>query len=397
MHFVDDLYKSGKMEKYVRTTFEKSERAGKIISEFQESKGENYIPFDGICPKCGKLSNAVCFDLKKKTVKIVCGGKKIKNRESVGCGFEGEIPWSQGKLQWRFEWAALWALFNTTFEPFGKDHAEGSWKSGKEISREIFGQEPPIPFVYEFFLVNNEKMSASQGNVYIVQDMTKIMEPEVFKMFYATRPEKQRNLDLKHVPMMVYEFDNMEAIYFGKEEGRTENREENAKRMYELCMSKIPKEYPNRINYGFASMLAQIMNEEKAIEKLKELGHVSGKAEEKGAKERLKLAGSWIKLHAPEEAKIKLLEPKENEREKKKLKENERNALNEFAKFYEKNYGNEERQRDEIRRICEKSGISIKGFFRCAYRTMLGREEGPKLMPFINALEREEVLRLLKF
>ena len=53
--------------------------------------------------------------------------------------------------------------------------------------------------MYEFFLVNGEKMSASKGNVYIVQDLLKVMEPEAFMFFYAKRPEKQRDLELKRI------------------------------------------------------------------------------------------------------------------------------------------------------------------------------------------------------
>ena len=41
-------------------------------------------------------------------------------------------------MQWRFEWPAQWAIEKTTFEPMGKDHWEGSWKSGEVIAREIF-------------------------------------------------------------------------------------------------------------------------------------------------------------------------------------------------------------------------------------------------------------------
>ena len=88
--------------------------------------------------------------------------------------------------------------------------------------RRVFEREPPIPFVYEFFLVNSAKMSASKGNVYIVQDMLKVMEPESFVYFYAKRPEKQRDLDLAHLSRMVEEFDEAERVYFGKSEERTE-------------------------------------------------------------------------------------------------------------------------------------------------------------------------------
>ena len=97
---------------------------------------------------------SIC-DLDFSRAEELAGKYKIK-----GCGHKGEVSFRDGKLPWRFEWPANWGIFNTTFEPFGKEHAEGSWPSGQAIAREIYGFEPPIPHIYEFLLLNGEKMSA---------------------------------------------------------------------------------------------------------------------------------------------------------------------------------------------------------------------------------------------
>jgi lysyl-tRNA synthetase class 1 len=85
-----------------------------------------------------------------------------------GCGHEGTATFREGKLPWRFEWPAQWQILGVDFEPFGKDHAEGSWPSGKDIARNVLGIEPPVPMVYEWFTLNGEALSSSAGNIVTV-------------------------------------------------------------------------------------------------------------------------------------------------------------------------------------------------------------------------------------
>jgi len=227
----DKYYKEGKFDNYIKLLFEKRQEAGKIVSKFQGTKSEDYIPFDAICPKCGTLANISSFDIEKRLVYFVCGGKAIKKKKSEGCGFEGSVPWSEGKLQWRFEWPAQWSIEKTIFEPFGKDHFEGSWKSGQVIAKEIYNIEPPIHYVYEFFLVDGQKMSASVGNVYIVQDILKIIEPEVFLYYYTKKPGKQRNMSLKNINLLTDEFEVLEKKYFNLDKISDEKEKNNIKRI----------------------------------------------------------------------------------------------------------------------------------------------------------------------
>lgn len=394
LYSVDQLYKEGKFEPFVRTVFEKKELVGKLIASFQSTKGEDYIPFDAICPNCGQLANIDSFDLERKTVHFVCGGKSIKKKKSEGCGFEGEVPWSEGKLQWRFEWPALMSIFNTTFEPFGKDHFEGSWKSVLEIMPKVFDREPPIPFVYEFFLVNGEKMSASKGNVFVVQDLLKVMEPEAFRFFYVKRPEKQRDFELSMVNRLVDEFDETERVYFGASEARSENREENAKRMYELAVNPLPSKPPLRISYSFAAFLTQVMDDDHVMQKLEQLGHLKGAtdADLASARNRLTLARNWIALYAGAEAKISLLSTGEAAARLAQLPEPSKRVLVEFASTYEKATSEAELVA-AAKALCSEHGVAIGDFFKAAYQVLIGRERGPKLFSFILAMNKEEVAK----
>ncbi|MFH1442650.1 MAG: lysine--tRNA ligase, partial [Candidatus Micrarchaeota archaeon] len=394
LYSVDSLYREGRFEPYIKMVFEKRLEAGKLISKFQATKSEDYIPFDAICPKCGVLANVVAFDLTTRMVHFVCGGKSIKSKKSEGCGFHGEVDWKEGKLQWRFEWPALWGIFHTTYEPFGKDHFEGSWKSGIEIMRQIYNLEAPIPFVYEFFLVNGQKMSASKGNVFVVQDMLKVMEPEAFLFYYAKRPEKQRDLELSRIWALLDEFDSAERVYFGKEQERTENREENTRRMYEMAVGKKHSEYLRRVSYSFAASIIQLFHEDQCISILKRLGHIENIGEVGLARDRLRLAKNWINLYAPEESKVHILNETESKGRHASLTLPQRDALREFSQYFESE-GNPEKQQEQIKAICQGNNITIQEFFKAAYLVFIGRERGPKLLPFLEVQDKGFVVRRL--
>lgn len=393
LYSVNDLYNQGKFEPYIETVFKKREIVGEIIHKYQKTKSKDYIPFDAICPRCGMLNNVDKVDIENKRVHFVCKGKPIKDKIAKGCGYEGWVPWSQGKLQWRFEWPALWCIFNTTHEPFGKDHAEGSWPQGQEVMKKVFGREPPIPFVYEFFLVDGKKMSASKGNVYIVQDIMKIIEPEVFLYYYTKRPEKQRDFELSHIHRLVDEYDEAEKIYFGVDNSPySEQKKRTIKRMYEMANHlHPPKEYIPKPSYLFCSTLIQVLDEDKAIERLKELGHVDEKNEEI-ARRRLRLAKYWIEHYADESYKIKILSLEESKKIKENLPENVRQALREFSKLLD---SSEELQGKAIKELCDKYKITIREFFSSAYKILLGKEKGPRLIPFINSLDKTKVKQYL--
>ncbi len=395
LHSVDSLYKAGKFEPYIKMVFEQTGEVGKLVAKFQATKHEKYIPFDAICPDCNRLANISSFNLETRKVQFVCGGKAIKKRKSEGCGFEGEVDWKEGKLQWRFEWPALWGIFHTTYEPFGKDHYEGSWKSGVEIMEKIYKIEPPIPFVYEFFLVNSQKMSASKGNVYIVQDMLKIMEPEAFLFYYVKRPEKQRDLELSRIWALEDEFDAAERVYFGKEQDRTENREENTKRMYELAVENKPPEYNKRINYSFGASMIQLFSEEQSLSILKRMNHIETNEEEEFAKKRLALTKNWIEFYAPPESKIHILSFEEVKEHSLTLSEEQKLSLKEFGEYYEKENDTEKLQ-EKIKQICDSHSIKIQEFFKAAYLIFIGKERGPKLLPFLEVQEKEFVVQRLK-
>ncbi len=388
------LYEAGKFEPYIQMTFEKIQDASRIVAKYQSTKEEGYIPFDAICPNCNRLANVSSFDLQEKTVTFTCGGKALKKKTSEGCGFSGEAPWSHGKLQWRFEWPAQWGIFKTTFEPFGKDHYEGSWKSGQDISRIVFNEDPPIPYVYEFFLVNGEKMSASKGNVYISQDMMKLLEPEVFMFFYTKRPGMQRDFDLKNIFRLVDDFESAENVYFGKE-SKIKIDEENMKRSYEMCFSAVPKTHPLRIDYKFAALIAQAGGDiDRAIELLKFTGHIKGqvsKENKEKIEKRLELAKYWAQNFADSQLKIQLNENLPDIQ----LNTHQKKAMKELLEEVKKDLSESELQL-AVFNIARANSMEPKEFFKLLYQLLINKDSGPRLGAFVIAIGKKRVIELLE-
>ncbi len=395
-----ELYRKGKFDPYIAMALENIGRVRELIQKFQKTKTSEYIPFDALCGNCGRIiGKAVGFDIKSKTIKYTCTGKKLAGKYVVeGCGHTGETDFNGGKLPWTFEWPAQWGMFSTTFEPFGKEHAEGSWPRGQVIAREVYGFEPPIPHIYEFLLVDGEKMSSRRGNVYITQEILDIIEPEIFMYFYTKRSKKQRNLDLKNIHLLVEDFEKAERVYFGAEQAN-EKDSQNLIRMYEISMSRVPKTVPIRIPYQLAALVSEFNpydRMERAIELLKSTGHIKGsvtKEDEQRISVRLKLAKNWAERFA-QEARIRINDSV-NEETKKTLTLNQREALRELAAELKKKLAHEELYA-KLYEIAKNHSLNSQEFFKAAYSVLISRDSGPRLVAFIFAIGQDRVRKILE-
>jgi lysyl-tRNA synthetase class 1 len=394
-----DLYAQGKFLPYMIKALENIELSRELIMKFQSTKTTDYIPLDVICENCGKITaRVISFDVKKQTVHYACDTKELAGKYTIkGCGHKGETTFAHCKLPWRFEWPAAWGIFETTHEPFGKEHYEGSWQSGKEIARKLYGFEPPIEHVYEFFLVDGKKMAARSGNAYIIQDMLKLMEPEVFLFFYTKRPGKQRDVSISELFRLVDEFDNTEAAYFG--EGKYSEKElANIKTSYFLSMIDMPAARPVRIPYTFASMIAQSVPRERELEHaialLRSTGHIktelSAEDKEQIAR-RLKLAAKWATEWAPSEYRIVPLKGMPPKEILDKLTNNQISALHHLGTDLTSREWTEEQLYARLHDTARQFQLKGVELFSAAYHVLLGRPSGPRLAPFILAIGKDSV------
>jgi len=384
-----ESYASGRFLEATRLTLSKTALVQEVLSRFQRNIEKNWIPFHPVCSNCGKITTtALSFDLGSETVEYECKGRVLAGKYVIkGCGHRGVSTLKEGKLPWRLEWVAQWRVFQVNAEPFGKDHYEGSWKSGQALAREVYGIEPPASLVYEFFLVNGEKMSSRRGNAYILHDLLKVLEPEVIKYLYTKRPMMQRNIDLKNLHLLVEEFDRFEESFF-------KGSSEEAARIYPALVGTIPARKPLRVSYLLASYVVQFYPVEEAYSSLVRAGVVKEEAcgeDRERVLRRLTLARNWLNMFADTSKYVVRKEPGEG-------------GLNGFRQAFEelleelsslKEFRGEEIQ-NIIYSTARRHSIPPPSFFEKLYMVFTGSGSGPRLGYLLAALGREHVVTRLK-
>ncbi|MFB6143107.1 MAG: lysine--tRNA ligase [Halorientalis sp.] len=387
-------YEAGAFEGITEFLLDHAAEARALLAEYQAGVGEDYVPFTPQCSDCGRLTGrATDVDLSAGTVAYVCEDMEAGDRTIEGCGHEGTASLREGKLPWRFEWPAQWALLGVDFEPFGKDHAEGSWPSGEDIARNLLDIDPPVPMVYEWFTLDGEALSSSSGNVVTVAEVLDLLEPEVFRYFFVKDPRKQRDFSVATLDQLVEEFDRFERVYFGEVEPRDEREAELAERAYPMVMGEVPASKPVRIPYPFAAVLGMTDDHELRETMARREGHIPEDAPPEAvnrALARVELARTWAE-RTDNEYNYRLAA----ELPDVDLDADTAAALDELADFVADTDDGEEIQ-GEIYEVAKRHGIDVGQFFAAGYRLFLDTDNGPRLGPFLAALDEAFVLRRLR-
>jgi lysyl-tRNA synthetase class 1 len=202
----DLMYKSGRMNPWIVKALERRDQIAKILNELTGKQiADDWSPFTPLCASCGRMNDCktVGFDAAAETIQYRCG-----------CGSEDERPMAGGgKLVWRIDWPARWAMLGVSVEPFGKDHSTrgGSYDTGIRIAKEIFDVDPPFPIPYEWIRLKGKgDMSSSRGNVLSISRMLEVVPPEVLRyLIIRERPSKSIGFD-PGIPLLqlVDEFDD---------------------------------------------------------------------------------------------------------------------------------------------------------------------------------------------
>jgi lysyl-tRNA synthetase class 1 len=389
-----ELYADGEFEAVTRRVLERADRAREVLAEYQNKVDDDYVPFLPQCAECGKLTEGVTdVDLDAGEVSYVCVDVEAGDQTIEGCGHEGTATLREGKLPWRFEWPAQWEILGVDFEPFGKDHAEGSWPSGEDIAENVLDIQPPVPMVYEWFTLDGEPLSSSSGNVITVDEVLKILEPEVFKYFFVKNPRKQRDFSVEHVDQLVDEFDRFEALYFGERDPRDEAEQEVADRAYPMVVSD-PDPERVRIPYTFAAVLGMTDDPDLREEIARREGHIPENAPEwavDGALARVERARNWARRTGNAfDYELKRAEMPDHD-----FDAATEAALDELADFVAEGHDGETIQ-GEIYETAKRHDVPVGDFFAAGYRLLFDDTEGPQLGTFIAKLDQEFVVKRLR-
>jgi lysyl-tRNA synthetase class 1 len=388
-----DLYEAGEFEPVTRRILSRVDRARETLADYQASVDDDYVPFMPICAECGKLTTGVrSVDPEAGTVTYECTDFEAGNRTIEGCGHRGTATLREGKLPWRFEWPAQWEVLGVDFEPFGKDHAEGSWPSGVDIAERVLENDPPVPMVYEWFTLDGEALSSSSGNVVTVAELLEFLEPEVVRYFFALNPRKARDLDLSRLDRLVDDFDRFERAYFGEVDDESLTR--FARRAYPFVVGEeAVDEARVRLPYTFAAVLGMTDDRDLRVRMAENEGHIQPDTPEwaiEEALERVPRARAWAE-RMDNEYNYRL----QADLPTVSFDPTTEAALDDLADVVASGADGETIQ-GAIYETAREHDLEIGDFFASGYRLFFDETQGPRLGEFLGELDREFVVRRLR-
>lgn len=400
-----DLYNDG-LREFVKITIMNRERVREVINKYRGRKKypQNWIPFQPVCGKCGRINST-------QAIEVV--GERVRYRCSF-CGYEGETSISDGKLNWRIEWTGVWWALKVDFEPYGKDHATpgGSRDSCNDLARNVYGFEPPLGTPYEWVSIRIGGVDmdmTSSGFIGITpRDWLEIAHPHILRFLVLKTPlAKKISIDLANIPQYYQQYYQAERIYYGLESVADEETRVLLARSYELSYphGDPPKNMPEQIPYTHLAILSQIVPRNlwvsEGVRRLKMIKLLPDQPSEHGLRRALELivkSNNWVNKYGPEEMRIKLLE-KPAEEVLKTIPEEHRVILKKMAKLLEElDSWDEENIKQAMINATMDLGMKEKMMlYQSFYKLFLGKPEGPRAAPFLAILGKETSLKYFSY
>jgi len=216
---------------------------------------------------------------------------------------------------------------------------------------------------------------------------------------------RRLTLSLDQVYHYVELYDFAERVYYDVEKPDRESWEiASIKRSFELSQLKpIPEEMPFQLKYLHAVILVQTLPEEdlleNAIRRLKSTGLLVKDPDPLSVSRidlRLKKALNWIKLYAPSEFQVRLLESLPVEL-KSSLNGEDRALLKNLMELFEPIEWSEESIKQTMMHLT--STLSKSGsqrLFKALYLILFGKVSGPRIAPYLAMLNKSWVLNRLR-
>ncbi|NHI83703.1 MAG: lysine--tRNA ligase [Candidatus Thorarchaeota archaeon] len=412
------LYESGKMQEATRICLRNTETIREILIEyvardFNDAQKADYLesmknwfPASVFCPSCGRIQAGAKGEI---VVNRITGYDPVTDKVSFSCpscGHSDEVSLNelQVKLSWRIDWPAKWFVLNVTCEPAGKDHSVkgGSFDTGLEISRRVFGMEGPVKVPFEWVRIGGRDMSTSEGIVFSPKVWLSIAPPELYRYLMLTPPlERAIDLHPERIPDMVDEFDRFERTFYGLEDA-PEEKMDLIRLLYPLCLNgEVSEKYVPKLPYKFAIITSQMEGIlgfttilercEQVLKKQFGLNEISTEAK-KLIPIRLNRARTWAqefgsdrdKVEVPDSVREEIMDT---------ITDNDRKFLTKFCEVLKGESLDDEELQSKVFETARAVGMKDKRAFVVLYRILISRKSGPRLGGFLNLLGNEWVLK----
>jgi lysyl-tRNA synthetase, class I len=388
-------YHEGFYDEWIHKVLEHPEKIREIYKRISKSdKPKEWMPLQVVCEKCGKIGSTIVTDFDGNLATYRCQPDAVE--WAKGCGHEGKVePWKgRGKIPWKVEWPVKWASYKVDIEGSGKDHnaASGSHDVGEAIIEEVLKEHVPYNIPYEFFLFEGAKMSSSKGNAASAKAITDLLPPAMFRFLMLMKKPNQPiefSPDGETIPRLFDRYDEAASHYFAEE---SEEKDSDKARLF-FYSQLDPESIQERFLPRFSKLIfwSQIprVNVEEMVEK--EKGSPLTDLDREEIKTRLHYINAWLEKHAPARYIYKILDEapesaKELSPEQKKLLANLAEAIKDPELDGEAIHG-------EVHNLVKASGLKPKEAFPAIYQALLGKDFGPQVGWFIEALDREFVIK----
>lgn len=362
---MNELYASGKVDRYAKFFLENEEQAKKIVEKSSgKDEKKDWSVIMPICEKCGKIATTRVLSHNSENYEYACD-RDVKYTK--GCGFIGKdsIYNHHYKITWRLHWPMWQDLFGTSCEGGGIDHFTkgGSRDTLEMVFREMFNKEPPIGYKFGFILFEGKKYSKSKGIGMGVSDLLSLLPSEVIT-FILVRPDLQENKDIvlkkENMLKMVEEYEQSQE--FADKGFENFDRAERKRAMAYLLSGKRNW----KLNFRDALMYYSIYQD------WKKSGEALGDIE--GMKYLAPYIEEWIRRDfIPDEYNFRY-SPKKAE-----------GAVREFFSSLPEN-ADALAIHNLVFNFARERGIAPAEFFKQIYLTLISKERGPRLGKLIFAL-----------
>ena len=398
-------YREGAYAQGIRSALEHADRIRTLLNDARRQHGarsllaDDWLPLSGFCDQCGRDELSFAWD-GDWTVHYTCSQ----------CGHEADVDLREGgnlKLPWRVDWPMRWAHEKVCFEPGGKDHssAGGSYDTGKELVREIYGWVAPQYVGYDFVSVKGQggKISSSKGGVVTVADCLEVYEPEVLRWLFAGyRPNTEFAISFDLDVIKIYEdYDRALRLAHEADDGsRKDKKRQQARRTMELAAVR-----PTRIEAGsesvelvaFRHLSTVLQTFDGDIEGTRAYFEAQGMISTAEAKarfeQRARCVWSWLEQYAPEDFRYRIRQ----EPIARSLDEATRMALQRLVDTLEaKPSISESELGAELKAMAASSDLELKQFYPVLYDLLLGRDRGPRLTSLLTTMGAARALPLLR-
>ncbi len=384
--YQDQKYRAGYYVPAIERSLQKLNDARQAIVEVSGRKlNDDWTPVQIM--ENGRLKNRqfVGLDTDSKTISFVDSSGKTT-----------EIRYDDGsvKIDWRLDWPGRWWLMGVAVEPFGRDHATkgGSYDTGVEIAKRVYGAQPPVPVPYDFInrTGDTKKMSASKGTGINAQDITDIMPAEIVRYFILRFPASKR-LFFDEADGLIKLVDDY-AVLLAKEDKTDLDKEilRYSNVQANSVISRVP------FSYLIDAYQASLRDPQKTLEVLSrsEYAEVAQQDAEILLRE-LKFVDIWLQRWAPERVKFSLID----EVDKSKFSDDQINYLAALAERVVTAPADADGAwfHNCIYEFKEKTNLPPRDLFTTLYEVIIGKSSGPRAGHFLSILPRDWLIARLKF